>query len=149
MGIKDWFGRGPKDYNEQLVQAAEAEHQAAARHKTHAHEDATPVVDSQSSEALVAAVLERVRAGNKIEAIKLYKDSTGQGLKESKDAVEALAAGHAAPTVAAPAQRGTDAEVAALLGDNKKIEAIKLYREIHHVGLKEAKDAVDAMERQP
>jgi ribosomal protein L7/L12 len=29
----------------------------------------------------------------------------------------------------------------------QKIEAIKLYREQHSVGLKEAKDAVDAMER--
>jgi ribosomal protein L7/L12 len=31
-----------------------------------------------------------VRAGNKIEAIKLYREHTGLGLKESKDAVEAL-----------------------------------------------------------
>jgi ribosomal protein L7/L12 len=34
---------------------------------------------------------------------------------------------------------------ALLLG--KKIEAIKLYRELYGVGLKEAKDAIDAMER--
>ena len=31
--------------------------------------------------------------------------------------------------------------------DGKKILAIKLYRELYGVGLKEAKDAVDAMER--
>lgn len=31
-----------------------------------------------------------VRQGNKIEAIKIYRASTGLGLKEAKDAVEAL-----------------------------------------------------------
>ena len=38
--------------------------------------------------------LERIReaifAGRKIEAIKLYRQSTGQGLKQAKDAVELL-----------------------------------------------------------
>lgn len=32
-----------------------------------------------------------VRDGKKIEAIKLYRDITGEGLKESKDAVERMA----------------------------------------------------------
>ncbi len=31
-----------------------------------------------------------IRAGNKIEAIKRYREQTGLGLKEAKDAVEAL-----------------------------------------------------------
>ncbi|MDX2182509.1 MAG: hypothetical protein SFW08_00865 [Gemmatimonadaceae bacterium] len=31
-----------------------------------------------------------IRAGNLIDAIKLYREATGQGLKESKDAVEML-----------------------------------------------------------
>ncbi|MEV7418696.1 ribosomal protein L7/L12 [Streptomyces sp. NPDC089919] len=35
-------------------------------------------------------VLERLRAGKKIEAIKIYRELTGEGLKEAKDAVEAL-----------------------------------------------------------
>ncbi|MDA0246258.1 MAG: ribosomal protein L7/L12 [Chloroflexi bacterium] len=34
------------------------------------------------------------------------------------------------------------------LNKNQKINAIKLYREVTGVGLKEAKDAVDEMERQ-
>ena len=33
-----------------------------------------------------------VRAGRKIEAIKLYRETTGAGLKEAKDAVDRLAA---------------------------------------------------------
>ena len=39
------------------------------------------------------------------------------------------------------------AEVVALLRMNRKIEAIKLYRQMTGTGLKEAKDAVDSMER--
>lgn len=35
-------------------------------------------------------VREALRSGNKIEAIKIYREATGLGLKESKDAVEIL-----------------------------------------------------------
>ena len=35
-------------------------------------------------------LLELVREGKKIEAIKLYRESTGVGLKEAKDFVESL-----------------------------------------------------------
>jgi ribosomal protein L7/L12 len=35
-------------------------------------------------------VKELVRAGKKIEAIKMYREETGAGLKEAKDAVEAF-----------------------------------------------------------
>ena len=38
------------------------------------------------------------------------------------------------------------AEIVALLRIGRKIEAIKLYREMTGLGLKEAKDAVDRME---
>lgn len=38
------------------------------------------------------AICEAIYAGRKIEAIKLYREETGQGLKESKEFVEALAA---------------------------------------------------------
>ncbi|NPV01757.1 MAG: hypothetical protein HPY53_10295 [Brevinematales bacterium] len=31
-----------------------------------------------------------IRAGNKIEAIKRYREQTGMGLKEAKDAIEAM-----------------------------------------------------------
>ncbi|QDT89316.1 ribosomal protein L7/L12 [Gimesia algae] len=35
-------------------------------------------------------ILESLRQGNKIQAIKDYRESTGEGLKESKEAIEAL-----------------------------------------------------------
>ncbi len=44
-------------------------------------------------------------------------------------------------------EAGVLAEVKKLIDDGKKIEAIKRYRETFHVGLKEAKDAVEAIER--
>ncbi len=43
--------------------------------------------------ARIKQVVDLVHAGNKIEAIKVYREITGVGLKESKDAVEAIEAG--------------------------------------------------------
>lgn len=37
-----------------------------------------------------AAILDLIRRGNKIEAIKVMREKTGFGLKEAKDAVEAM-----------------------------------------------------------
>jgi len=42
----------------------------------------------------------------------------------------------------------TDAAVDALIAGGRKIDAIKVYRQIHHTGLKDAKDAVEARARQ-
>lgn len=42
------------------------------------------------SDVQINAISDALRGGNKIEAIKLYREATGLGLKESKDAVEAL-----------------------------------------------------------
>jgi hypothetical protein len=44
---------------------------------------------SQPPASLPADVLDALRRGNKIEAIKRMRDQTGLGLKEAKDAVEA------------------------------------------------------------
>ena len=49
--------------------------------------------DMVGQAARIKEVVELVRAGNKIGAIKLYREITGMGLKESKDAVEAIEAG--------------------------------------------------------
>lgn len=40
-----------------------------------------------------SAALEALRAGNKIEAIKLYREATGAGLKEAKEAIERVEGG--------------------------------------------------------
>ncbi len=86
--------------------------------------------------------------GNKIAAIKLVREQTGMGLKEAKDYVEALpATGPIAPPVgsAAPQPASDLSEVHALALQGQKIQAIKLYRELTGVGLKEAKEYVDSL----
>lgn len=91
-----------------------------------------------------------VADGNKIAAIGLYREMTSVGLKEAKDAVEAIVRGE-------PANLSISSQVSyhdpflenrirRLLAERKKIEAIKIYREAHHCGLKEAKDAVDLIQ---
>ena len=46
-----------------------------------------------------------------------------------------------------PNQQGTAEDVERLIMEGHKIAAIKLYREIHGVGLKSAKEAVEEMAR--
>lgn len=57
----------------------------------------------EQPEAL-SQILAHLQAGRKIEAIKLYRNLTGQGLKESKDAVEQLQRGEAIVIQARPGQ---------------------------------------------
>jgi ribosomal protein L7/L12 len=104
-------------------------------------------VDTPSLQTLLDDIKAQIAAGNMIAAIKLYRDATGTGLAEAKQAVELIAAGKPPPTGAAPSL-SADAmqEVSALLMAGKKIEAIKLYRTAVGVDLKDAKDAVDALE---
>ncbi len=41
-----------------------------------------------------------------------------------------------------------DTQIVACIQAGRKIDAIKVYRDLHHVDLKTAKDAVDALEAQ-
>jgi ribosomal protein L7/L12 len=85
-------------------------------------------------------------AGRKIMAIKIHREVHGVGLKEAKQAVDAMEAGGSPPPVTGPtgSQASMD-DVRAELARGRKIQAIKIYRELHRVSLKEAKDAVDAL----
>lgn len=95
------------------------------------------------------------QSGRMIDAIKLYREITNAGLKEAKDAVEAIARGEQIQinnVVSGNIGGTTDQaekmkEVVRLIRDGNKIEAIKVFREATGVGLKEAKDAVEAIER--
>lgn len=97
--------------------------------------------DDTNLEAELRALLAE---GRTIEAIKRYREATGADLATAKEAVEALE-----PTNPLAAGEAIDpdleAEIIGLLQGLKKIEAIKLYRERTGMGLKEAKDAVEAM----
>jgi len=48
-----------------------------------------------------------------------------------------------------PPGQGSDADVERLVALGRKIDAIKLYREIHGTDLKSAKDAVDKIAERP
>lgn len=85
-----------------------------------------------------------LRDGQKIAAIARFREVTGLGLRESKEAVEALEAGRSLPTANVDA-RVDEAQIAAIIREQGLIHAIKAYRTATGLGLKEAKDAVDAI----
>lgn len=88
---------------------------------------------------------QHLRAGNKIAAIKRFRELHGVGLKEAKDAVEAMERGQ--PWDLPPKallREVNDSDIEAQIRRGALIDAIKLYREKTGVGLKEAKDAVEA-----
>jgi large subunit ribosomal protein L7/L12 len=91
---------------------------------------------------LESRVFSLMAQGQKIGAIKLYRETTGLGLKEAKEAVEAIERG-ARPPSAEVEPGDLDDEVASLVQQGRKIEAIRVYRKRTGVGLKEAKDAVE------
>jgi ribosomal protein L7/L12 len=92
--------------------------------------------------------LERlIASGNKMEAIKQFRNIADVGLAEAKAFIEAMEAGvHGSRHDSAP-RNLREAEQAALaaLRDGNVMEAIKRYRKHTRLGLKEAKEAVDAL----
>ncbi len=56
--------------------------------------------------------------------------------------------GESRPTIIPPRSPAElDARVRALVSAGQKIQAIRLYREFHHVDLKDANDIINAIER--
>ncbi|MHB8898059.1 MAG: hypothetical protein ACYC6Y_04875 [Thermoguttaceae bacterium] len=90
-----------------------------------------------------ADIADLVRRGQKIEAIKRYRERHGVGLAEAKYAVEAFDA--ARKPGAASDRHSAENDVVVLLRAGRKIEAVKVYRQRHRVGLKEARKAVEAL----
>lgn len=93
---------------------------------------------------LVDDIRNLMAAGRKIEAIKQYRAATGAGLAEAKDFVEALEPGERLLSTG-PVESPFESEIISLLEQGRKIAAIKLYRERTGVGLKAAKDFIDAL----
>lgn len=114
----------------------------------------------------IAEIDRLVGAGQKIHAIKLYRDRTGVGLKEAKDRVEHWSASTTAPhlaavsnatavhsaitpsaltpsTVRASLPASVASEIDALIARDSRIGAIKLLREQTGLGLKESKLLID------
>jgi ribosomal protein L7/L12 len=93
----------------------------------------------------VDALQSLLQSGNKLQAIKLYRQSHGVGLKEAKEAVEALVVGNVPPQH--EKQFVDPDKLQQLLRNKQKIAAIKYYRICTGVGLKEAKEAVEWLEK--
>jgi|SaaInlStandDraft_1057018.scaffolds.fasta_scaffold294430_1 ribosomal protein L7/L12 len=87
-------------------------------------------------------------SGNKIQAIKVYREHTGAGLAEAKDAVEAFAGGGDLDGSSSGDRIPVDdpellEEVKELLGKGNTLPAVKLVRERTGRSLKESKEIVD------
>ena len=81
----------------------------------------------------------------KIEAIKLYREHTGAGLAEAKDAVESLERGEALPKRPRSGDSSAEWDVVSLLEQGRKVQAVKLYRERTGTSLKQAREAVETI----
>lgn len=102
-------------------------------------------MDQEDFEEEVRRLLD---SGNKIQAIKVYREQTGLGLTEAKDAVEALAAGGnlagSSPGDRIPVDDPELVdEVKELIGQGDPLLAVKLVRERTGRSLKESKEIVD------
>ncbi len=119
--------------------------------------------DPQELARIASEMAGLVQAGNKIAAIKLFREKFPVGLKEAKDVADQIGDGRLADAnqvMMAENEKlrqqgqpmnmeglaGISNELSRLLREGKKIEAIKRYRETFDVGLKEAKDAVERLE---
>jgi ribosomal protein L7/L12 len=90
-----------------------------------------------------AELLDLIRSGRKIEAIKRLRDARGLGLHEAAAEVERLE-GQSSAAAAMRPPRQVDFEVRQLAQSGQRIAAIKLLRDRNRLGLKEAKDLLDA-----
>ncbi len=103
--------------------------------------------------SLPAPVLDALRHGDTAEAVRLMRASGGMGLMNAKAIVDSHLGRSIPFKPATPASKpltgpvfssGLPTSVVEALQRGEKIQAIRLMREITGVGLKEAKDAVDA-----
>jgi ribosomal protein L7/L12 len=130
-----------------------------ARHALEALDMGLPGEALAASFAAPQAALEHelrglLRAGRKISAIRLYQERTGVSLREARQAVEALGI---APTPArttplsatdSPPPTALEQQIRPLLRGGRKISAIRLYQERTGVSLREARQAVEQLERE-
>ena len=143
--IRSLLAEGQKIEAIRVYREATAAGLAAAKEAAEALEQGHPLpVANELDSELRAELLALLQEGQKIEAIKLYRDRTAAPLASAKALVEALARGEN-PRMSGQLAGVSEEELLALLEQGQKIEAIKLYRERTGAGLKDAKDAVEAI----
>ena len=102
------------------------------------------IPDSTTTAELEREVRSLLDQGKKIEAVKVYKDHMGCGLKDAKDAVESLQRGASLPSPSEP-DADLDSQLLRLLGQGERIKAVKLYRDQTGATLYDSKQAVEAL----
>ncbi|MBL9094727.1 MAG: ribosomal protein L7/L12 [Planctomycetaceae bacterium] len=129
-----------------LVQSAELPPPVGSAPAPAVPKSAAAAIDPE----MVDEILALVRDGRKIEAIRIFRETTGCGLREAKDAVEAMEAGRQTLSegrVPPPPATMEENEILELVRAGNIIAAIKLHRERTGDGLKESKEAVEALAR--
>jgi ribosomal protein L7/L12 len=104
--------------------------------------------ENPMDKAIEAEIRELLLLGDKISAIKRYREATGVGLAEAKTAVEFMESVGSIPERVQPESAELIPQIVDLLGRGEKILAVKLHREQTGSGLKEAKDAVERIGEQ-
>lgn len=107
-------------------------------------------IDAGQAIANDPELLELLKSGHFIPALKHYRDKHGVGLAEAKAAIDAwrAQAGHHEQAAQAVETAVTDPQIVAAIRKGKIIEAIKLYRAKTGVSLQDAKEAIDTWRRQ-
>lgn len=96
----------------------------------------------QIPDNIMDEILELLQGGQKIAAIKVYKDHTQASLVDAKIAIEALQS-ELANSKPSELDSSTKIEIEELLSRGQKLDAIKIYRSQHNCSLMEAKLAVE------
>lgn len=100
----------------------------------------TPVPAAHDWQAQVKRLM---ATGQKLEAIKVYREATGVGLAEAKAAVEAELSEVQAPPALSHTPEEFEQEIVRRLTAEGMIPTIKWVREQTRLGLKDSKDLVD------
>ena len=94
--------------------------------------------ENMATVGISTSVITALEQGDKITAIKAYRDEKHVSLREAKEAIEFLQENMA------PADMPTS--VIAALETDGKIAAIKAYQDEKHVSLREAKEAIEHLQ---
>jgi len=94
-----------------------------------------------------------LQQGRKRDAVRIYREQTGTGLREATDAVEALERTGNLPAASkymasAAVDADLKADLWALMQNGQKTEAVKLYRERTGCTLRNAKEIVEGVARE-
>lgn len=105
----------------------------------------TKKADESHAEGSVAKVVELIENMSVLELSQLSKDLQEKfGVSAAVPVAMAAAPGGAGAAAAAPAEEKTEFNVVLQSAGDKKIQVIKVVRELTNLGLKEAKDLVDS-----